>query len=655
MSNARRVLVDTNVLLEDPDVLVRIRQRGGLPFLTSTVLDELDFNKDVKKRVNKPSNKIDASRVAENARNAQLIFREFTSSASTRLAEMPNGGGLVEGDNLVSFCFKDGPTFVVGREEFKSKSNNDAKIIELAKDYEMILITRDKGMKVRAETLGVEVALWTGPEEARQRQEAPNKRMPMQRKPGNSLRGEAVTNGLKPFGIFTSPRKESDVPLQISKIPEAGDLVKLGGGHEFHLGSLISAGGEGSIFETPMAGQVCKIYHRDRLTSLKKRKIELMVSRRIDRAGICWPTELVTDQSGEFVGYLMPRASGSTIQKAMFVKPVLEKTFPKWRRRDLVNVAGTFVDHINYLHSLNIIVGDINPLNFLVTEDSTRLWMVDTDSFQIEDFPCPVGTINFTPPEIQGINYAEFLRTRDHELFAVATMIFMILCPGKPPYSQQGGGTPSDNIRSKNFPYPFGGASAKIGQSTPTNAPQGTWQFIWGNLPYKVREAFYSTFREDKRASVDDWSDLLIEYRSQLEQGFQSDELFPLQFKIRDPVVVSCAECSTSFTSSQRFVEKLQADGKPVWCPECAQQIRLKRLAAKSRRETVETTFNTTTIGRRVTSFNAQPRRPSAQVPSWQRPGSTQGSSQGNRIGSKRSATTGGQGFLSSILKFIFK
>ena len=108
-------------------------------------------------------------------------------------------------------------------------------------------------------------------------------------------------------------------------------------------------------------------------------------------------------------------------------------------------------------------------MNLLVTEDSTNIWMVDTDSFQIENFPCPVGTVNFTAPEIQGRKYPEFLRSKEHELFAVATMLFMLLHPGKPPYSQQGGGSPSDNIKAMDFPYRFrkdddeyGGCETKV-------------------------------------------------------------------------------------------------------------------------------------------------------------------------------------------------
>jgi serine/threonine protein kinase len=431
----------------------------------------------------------------------------------------------------------------------------------------------------------------------------------------------------------------------------------LSNGHEFRLGALVRAGGEGSIYETQLAGQVCKIYHRNRLTHLKKRKIEMMVSRRIERAGICWPTEIVTDETGEFVGYLMPRAAGTTIQKAMFVKPVLEKTFPHWQRRDLVNVARTFIDHIRYLHSLNIVVGDINPQNLLVTENSIELWMVDTDSFQIEHFPCPVGTINFTPPEIQGRSYSEFLRTTDHELFAVATMVFMILLPGKPPYSQQGGGTPADNIKSKNFPYPFTREAEKgVRQAAPTRPPQGPWQFIWGNLPYKLREAFSSTFRDGKRTTVEEWTTLLRDYRNDLDRKFHSNELFPLQFKIRDPVEVICAECSRSFTESQQFVARLQAEGKTVWCPKCRNEIRTRRLAAQSRRATQEMIGQPITFGR-STLTNAPPRpsisQVTSQVTSRPRPATRQSLSPSPRASPPTQPRGHRGGLLGAILRFF--
>ncbi len=637
MQDPAKVLVDTCVLLDDPDVLARIRHKGGLPFLTSTVLDELDFNKSGNSQVNM---------------NARMIFREFNRAPPSKLLAMPTGEALQGEDLLTQFPFKDGPVFLVGRDAFRARSNNDAKIIELAKAYKMVLITRDNGMKVRAEALGVNVAFWTGPEQSPTRQRGPNARQQM----STGLQNQQATASPpvpKRFAVCTTPINEVDAPISVGSIPGPGEVAKLSTGHEFRLGKLISAGGEGSIYETELAGHVCKIYHLNRLTTLKQKKIQLMVSRRIDRPGICWPTEIVTNCAGEFVGYLMPRATGFTMQSAMFVKPKLEKTFPNWSRRDLVNVAGTFIDHICFLHSLNIIVGDINPMNLLVTEDSTTVWMVDTDSFQIENFPCPVGTVNFTPTEIQGKNYAEFLRTVDQELFAVATMIFMILFPGKPPYSQQGGGSPAENIKSKNFPYRYFKENGKENpEVSGKTAPQGTWQFIWANLPNPIREAFFNTFREDKRTGVDEWTSLLVNYRNRLERGSLPNEMFPLAFQVRDPVQIPCAKCSVSFTASKRRVEKMTAEGKSVWCAECANRVRVENLARQSKRTTEQYTGQSSGYGNTARSTTGwipprQPRRTHRTTTGSPRPA--------NRSSSSTQSSRGLGGLLGSLLRAIFK
>jgi DNA-binding helix-hairpin-helix protein with protein kinase domain len=279
--------------------------------------------------------------------------------------------------------------------------------------------------------------------------------------------------------------------------------------------------------------------------------------------------------------------------------------------------------------------------------------MVDTDSFQIENFPCPVGTVNFTPTEIQGKNYAEFLRTVDQELFAVATMIFMILFPGKPPYSQQGGGSPAENIKSKNFPYRY---FKEYGKDNPEvsgkTAPQGTWQFIWANLPNPIREAFFNTFREDKRTGVDEWTSLLVNYRSRLERGTLPDEMFPLAFQVRDPIQISCAKCSVSFTASKRRVEKMTAEGKSVWCAECANRVRVENLARQSKRTTEQYTGQSTGYGTmaRPTTGQSRPIQPRQT-----RPTPSSSTSPGYRSSYSAPASSGLGGLLGSLIRAIFK
>ena len=623
MSTASRaILIDTCVLLQDPNVIVRIRNKNGIPFLTGTVLDELDYNKKGDAEINK---------------NARAIVRELNKAPSAKVQNLPTGQELVPGDVLTRFLYDGGGVFLISRPLFRTNTNNDGKIIELAEDYGMLLLTRDGGMKLRADGLGVKVALWTGP---------PSTPPPRARtKVANQH--HTTTSGLKPFSLPTSPLSEKEQPTPVQHLPKEGDAVALATGQRIQLGPLISEGGEGRIYQAANDSMVCKIYHADKITVLRRKKIELMVTRKVDRPAICWPTDIVLNAHGEFVGYLMPRALGKTVQSSMFVKALLESKFPNWTRVDLINLCIAFLEHIRYLHDLNIIVGDINPLNLLVTADSAKLWIVDTDSFQIESFPCPVGTVNFTAPEIQGCNYADFLRTKEHELFAIATMLFMFLHPGKPPYSQQGGGSPADNIKAMDFPYWF----RKDGDEySGKNAPHGPWQIIWSNLPYHVKEAFHNTFRINKRVSVEDWLLVLKKYKHMLSQQQTTAELFPVSFRIREPVDVSCGKCSNAFTASKPWVEKLAQQGKQAWCPACTSRAKLERLANQSMRDANTAAKQALASKTGSQSGASRPRPSPTQMPTGKprtppprttkAPHSTQPSSSG--------------GFLGTLLKMFF-
>jgi len=456
------------------------------------------------------------------------------------------------------------PLLVFTRKSQRGNYDNDAKIIAIAHDYGMIVITADSGLQVRARAQGVEGVVWTGPDRAENKTADPKARVPN--------RPTVV-----PFELCKTPINEKPSLLCISVIPKEGDTLTSGENGRVRLIKTLSAGGEGTIFETDHPDRVCKIYHKDRLTTIRQKKIDLMLSRKIVKEGICWPIDYVKNDTGQFVGYLMPRAKGKPMQHTMFVKPVLERSFPNWSRIDLINLCIAFLDKVSFLHGINIIVGDINPLNVLITEESNNVWLVDTDSFQIEGFPCPVGTVNFTAPEIQGTNYAEFLRTKEHELFAVATMLFMILHPGKPPYAQEGGGDPAENIKKTNFAYPV------FGKDVSGRAPQGPWQNIWANLHRDVQVAFWNTFKNNQHIEVLKWRGILRGYRSEVLKGNFSNEIFPTTFRITDPVEVVCGNCSEKVVASEKRYQRMVSEGKHYFCGKCVANIRLHILARKAR------------------------------------------------------------------------
>jgi serine/threonine protein kinase len=552
-------IIDTCVILSDPNVIVRAAQIG-FPILTKTVLDEIDYNK-------KNSN-VDASK------NASLIFRKIKRQSPEKQDALPCGKALHSGDVLYRYDFDSAPLFVLARNQYRVKradfndtnTYNDATIREVAKDYDLILVTEDGGNKTLADLEGIRATVWA----PKTRNKRTQKVVPTSPRPS-----------VRPFDRATSVVLDNGQVRQPPLIPGEGDTVTLGPtGPSMKLGAQLGAGGEGQVFELKDANRVAKIYHGDQLTANRIAKLDLMASRAVSRNGICWPEKLVYASDGAPVGYVMQRAHGHPLQKSVFVKPLLMQRFPRWQRENLVNVCLSFLEHVQYLHALNVLVGDINPMNVLVDDDGNSVFIVDTDSFQVEGFPCPVGTVNFSPPHLQHQNFKTLLRTEDDELFAIATMLFMILVPGKPPYSQQGGESPEKNIIEANFPYPLGDDHKS------RNVSPGPWRYIWSHLPYRLKELFHKAFRENQRIKISEWLDALRAYQNDIAKGYLSNDVFPAGFKVPkgQGVKVTCTRqgCEKSFEMFRDKVTELNERGQSPICPDCLRVMELERLARTS-------------------------------------------------------------------------
>ena len=325
-----------------------------------------------------------------------------------------------------------------------------------------------------------------------------------------------------PFKLQKHARRLDDTPTSISSIPGPGDVVRDAKGVRLSLSVELGSGGEGITYETD-GGLVCKVYNRDRLKQTTIDKIKLMTSREVRHPAICWPVSLAYNSNNEAVGYLMPRAQGKELQRVVFIPPLLQKKFPHWTRLHLVKLTSTILKAVAYLHSLNVLLGDINARNIIVQDEST-VFFVDCASYQVEGFPCPVGMSPYLAPELSGQKLSSILRTLEHEHFAIATLMFMLLHPGKPPYSHQGGGDPSKNVQKQHFPYPRGD---KHGE----RMPAGPWRFMFSHLPWAMKNAFHEVFSDGKRLPIDKWQDLMRRYENDLYKKYVSDEMFPKELK----------------------------------------------------------------------------------------------------------------------------
>lgn len=343
------------------------------------------------------------------------------------------------------------------------------------------------------------------------------------------------------FKFATKVDKTPSTPITVSFVPTEGDLVRTYKSNvAFYLGTPVGKGGEGTVYQIDK-NLACKIYSLSKLTRAKIEKIKLMISKPIYDQDICWPIDLVMNSYNEVVGYTMPIAKGhllSKIQSRAFV----QEYFPKWKKKDIVQLAYTIIQKFYYLHQRNIIVGDINTRNIMFTSP-TQVYFVDTDSYQIEGFPCPVGTNEFTCRELleKGSKFSEMLRQWGHENFSLAILIYVLFMNGKHPYAIRGGSDPATNIKQDKFPFPYEANNSKgviISDSRYIDLiPVGPWKLYWEMLPGYIRGAFYSTFNDkgnyhnpQQSISSESWLILIYEYLEDLKEEKKNslrNDIFP--------------------------------------------------------------------------------------------------------------------------------
>lgn len=234
------------------------------------------------------------------------------------------------------------------------------------------------------------------------------------------------------------------------------------------LGGELGRGGEATVYASKASSQAVKIYHKP--SAEKTRKLELMISRppvdptkKASHVSIAWPTGLVKNEVGEVVGFTMPLVNTT---KAI---PLHQLYNPKARRRRAPGITGQYLVRIARnlsavvaaLHDKGYVIGDLNESNVLVT-DRALVTLVDCDSVQARDnntiYRCTVGKGEYTPPELQGKPFEKINRSKGHDAFGLAVLLFLLLMEGVHPFSgvyALEGEPPGllENIRTKKSPY----------------------------------------------------------------------------------------------------------------------------------------------------------------------------------------------------------
>ena len=313
-----------------------------------------------------------------------------------------------------------------------------------------------------------------------------------------------------------------------------GDILVTDDGEEITLTSLISTGAEGLVFCTQHEQWVAKVYHRGGITPLRWYKLMKMRSLELETDNICWPCRLLFSRNHIPVGYMMRKASGTTISRAFDGPDAMEKYFPAWTRLQVVESTLSFLYVMNYLHLHGVLVGDIQLKNAMI-ENEDRLYLIDMDSVQYQDLPCPVGTEEFTRPELWGKSFVTFLRRPQDEDYSISILVFSMLFCGQHPYAQRNGlEMLRDEMEAHSFPY-------TVDNSQNERIPYGGYDKIWDALTPTLKDMFVRAFADGELFDALDWTCAIAEYRDKLEAHEYKDEevyrVFPYYVKEMAPPV----------------------------------------------------------------------------------------------------------------------
>lgn len=399
-------------------------------------------------------------------------------------------------------------------------------------------------------------------------------------------------HGTADFAPDLPLRRMDDTRLPCHVRPAAGLVLTTEDGAPVTLGGPLmedteeAKGGEGSLFLTDLPGQVAKIYNPEHLTAGRRDKLDAMLRHDPKIRGVCWPTHMLYTRDGEFLGYTMPRAPEGALP---FSKSVLrigspsvhEQLLPAWDRMDLVQTARSAANLVAQLHRRNILMGDVNAGNFMVApQNSSEVFLVDTDSFQLGGFPCPVGVADFTHPGtakrlgVAGeLKYDTFLRTKDEENYVLAILLFKLLFLNQNPFVTKTSMTYREAMAARKFSYALDGDDYDV--------PAGDSWMIWKNLPRDVANAFTAAFTKWQCATAEDWVRLLDKYANSIRKFGFSRELAPAkyhEFRPDDPIYVDlvCPCCHKEFNIHKNRYAKLHDEyHTPIFCRSCETSLRL--------------------------------------------------------------------------------
>jgi hypothetical protein len=303
---------------------------------------------------------------------------------------------------------------------------------------------------------------------------------------------------------------------------------RTGSGRSVRLGKKLAEGAAGAAFtleDDP--GVVFKLLAKP--TQEDERRLKAMLQLQVPTwvpgasAAIAWPSDLVFDQSGRCVGFLMPSAPGPAPVNLsrLALRRERERSVANLGWDALLVVCRNYSVAVAALHAFPIVVCDINLKNVVVAGDLT-VTVIDCDSTQVEVGGQLYGSgyfqVEFLAPELQGVaDLQRHRRGQTSDLWALAVLIWMTLMDGHHPFAGvwSGAGEPEQDEHAAAGRFPYARGSSPLSPSP--EAPP------WRAIPRELQNLFVAAFTSgaqspEKRPAAGMWSEALERTRGELKE-----------------------------------------------------------------------------------------------------------------------------------------
>ncbi len=142
--------VDASVLLADPDVIMRLQDKA-FPVISTTLRQEIQVIKMRSRGSNKPQSK-----------NAAEIYRLLDLEEPRHVSTLPNGMTPRNNDRFLRFDLGSAELYQIARMFPQQSKSLQERKFPIARDYKLVLLTRDESQHLAARLAGVKSVVWKG-------------------------------------------------------------------------------------------------------------------------------------------------------------------------------------------------------------------------------------------------------------------------------------------------------------------------------------------------------------------------------------------------------------------------------------------------------------------------------------------------------------